>query len=238
MVNLTSQHLQDYVNRRAKESSHYFALGKPNKKNVERARRGVSATTIRKEVVTLGSAWRWAVSTNLLSGSYPSQGLRYPKTDEKPPFQTWEEIEQQIETGYLNPEDAEELWECLYLKKSEIAELLNFATEKSHEPFISPMFVMAAHTGARRSELMRSLRGDFNFNQNYVNIRERKRVRGRRSTRRVPLTPLLRNTMLDWFDNSHPGGPITFVRSNRTDAKPSNRPIAQNGPNPFSFHLA
>jgi len=222
VASLTGQELQEYVNKRAKETSQYFAKGTSGQPKEERARRLVSATTIRKEIVTLGSAWRWATTVPLLSGTFPSQGLRYPKTNEKPPFQTWDEIERQIEIGYLNPEDAADLWECLYLRKPEITKLMDHVKEEANAPFIYPMFAMAAYTGARRAELMRSLRGDFNFDQQFVTIRERKRLKGRRSTRRVPLTPLLHSIMIDWFDNLHPGGPATFCQ---LKAKTSSKPI-------------
>jgi integrase len=69
------------------------------------------------------------------------------------------------------------------------------------------MFVMAAHTGARRSELLRSQITDFNCDT--VTIRERKRVRGKQTTRRVPLSVELRRVMDEWFA-THPGGADTF----------------------------
>ena len=50
----------------------------------------------------------------------------------------------------------EELWECLFLTLPEVEEVLARVKEKATNPFIYPMFVMAAHTGARRSELIRS----------------------------------------------------------------------------------
>lgn len=214
IATLTGQQLQEYVNARAKEKSQYFAKGNSGKPKDERERKKVSATTIRKEIVTLGSAWSWATTVPLVSGPFPNKGLRFPKTDEKPPFQTWDEIKRQAEVEFLDPEDANDLWECLYLRKLEIANLIEHVKKTASTPFVYPMFAMAAYTGARRAELMRSLRADFNFDQNFVTIRERKRVKGRRSTRRVPLTPLLREIMLDWFDNHHPGGPATFVYTN------------------------
>ncbi len=78
------------------------------------------------------------------------------------------------------------------------------------QPFIYPMFVFAAHTGARRSEMVRSEIDDIDFAGATVLIREKKRVRGKLSTRRVPLSPLLVRVMRDWIDN-HPGGRYTFA---------------------------
>jgi integrase len=63
------------------------------------------------------------------------------------------------------------------------------------------MLVMAAHTGARRSELCRSRVADFQFDAGVVLIRERKRIQGHRSTRQVSLSPLLESTMKTWIDS-------------------------------------
>ena len=188
-----------------------FLVDRSKISNKSRKKRtNVTAATIRKEIVTLGAVWRWAASISLLNGPFPNCGLRYPKSDEKLPFQTWAEIERQIEHGELSSSETRQLWDCLYLRKSEIDQLLLFVKENARHPFIYPMFTMAALTGARRSEILRSRRSDFDFENNTVMIRERKRVKGKRSTRRVPMTPLLREIMINWFENSHPGGPASF----------------------------
>jgi integrase len=69
------------------------------------------------------------------------------------------------------------------------------------------MVAMAAHTGARRSELIRSRVSD--FQNDTVTIRELKRVKGKNSTRRVPVSSLLRIAMDEWF-TIHAGGQYTF----------------------------
>ena len=53
------------------------------------------------------------------------------------------------------------------------------------------MFAFAAHTGARRSEMIRSEVTDIDFESGTVLLHEKKRVRGKLSTRRVPLSPML-----------------------------------------------
>ena len=72
-----------------------------------------------------------------------------------------------------------------------------------------PLVCMAAHTGARRSELARMLVTDVDFQEGTVTVREKKRVKAERSTRRAPLTPLLRRTLEEWLA-THPGGPSLF----------------------------
>ena len=67
-----------YVDRRAK------AKGRQNESS--------PAATIKKEIVTLRTMWNWAVKMKLVAGRFPYDGLRYPRTSEKPPFQTMAEI--------------------------------------------------------------------------------------------------------------------------------------------------
>ena len=58
------------------------------------------------------------------------------------------------------------------------------------------MFAFAAHTGARRSEMLRSRVTDFDFDANVVTIREKKRDRDKVETyRTVPMTCLLASAM-------------------------------------------
>jgi integrase len=177
--------LQEYVNRRAKEK--------------------ISPITIRKEIATLRAAWNWGGPMDLTSGNFLNRGLRYPKADDKPPFMTCDEIERQVKAGG----DPDVLWDALYLQTTEIDELLAQVKAKDSHSWIYPLFAFAAHTGARRSEIIRALVADVDFKGNTVLIREKKRARGKRTTRRVPLTPLLNGVLKDWL-NEHPGGPFLF----------------------------
>ena len=90
--------------------------------------------------------------------------------------------------GTLTEEEQADLWDCLFLTLDEVSELLAFVKTAAQQPFIYPMFVLAAHTGARRSELVRSRLVD--FDDDMVVIRERKRAKGKHTTRRVPLSSL------------------------------------------------
>ena len=84
MPDLSMAHLQQHVDRRAR---------------MKGQRGKLSPATIRKEIVTLRTAWNWGVQMGLIEGRYPNKGLRYPKFTEKPPFQTWAEIERRIKAG-------------------------------------------------------------------------------------------------------------------------------------------
>ena len=57
--------------------------------------------------------------------------------------------------------------------------------------------------------MLRSEITDLDFAASSVLIHEKKRVRGKLSTRRVPMSPLLRQVMADWL-KAHPGGKHTF----------------------------
>ncbi|HYT93290.1 MAG TPA: site-specific integrase [Gemmataceae bacterium] len=171
-----------------------------------RARKGISPVTMRKEVATVRAAWNWGQPMGLTTGQFPARGLRYPKGKEKPAFMTRAQIEREIAAGHEEPA---ELWECLYLELPEIAELLGYVKDHASQPFIYPMIAFAAHTGARRSEMLRALVTDVDFTGSSVLVREKKRARGKQTTRRVPLTPSLAAVLKDWLA-VHPGGKFLF----------------------------
>jgi integrase len=196
---LTLAKLQEHVNHRAK------------RKGVRN--RPLSPTTIRKEVASFRAAWNWAAQMGYVTGPFPSRGLKYPKAEEKPPFQTWQEIERQAARG-VTPAEERDLWECLFLTLPEIAELLQFVKVAARHPFVYPMFCFAAHTGARRSEMLRARIGDVDLEAATVCVRERKRARGKRTSRRVALTPFLAGVLKEWLA-AHPGGQYLFCHELR-----------------------
>jgi integrase len=185
LAELSHSYLQEYVNRRAKS--------------------GISPVTIRKELATVRAAWNWGAPMDLTTGPFPAKGLRYPKGQEKPPFMTWKQVERAIKAGG----DPAELWECVYLTLSEISELLGFVRGQARQPWIYPMVAFAAYTGARRSEMLRALVTDLDLTGNTALIREKKRSKGQRTTRRVPITPPLKKILEEWLA-VHPGGPYLF----------------------------
>jgi integrase len=188
---LTLTDLQEYVNRRAKESYR----GEP-----------IRAKTIQKEVATLRAVWNEGARHQLVTGAAPVKGLKYDKGEESPPFMTWKEIERRIVKG-----GADSLWNCLFLDTQQVAGVLSYVEEHAAFPFIYPMFVFVAHTGARRSEMMRSQVEDLDFAAGEVVLREKKRDRSKKETfRRVPMSPLLRQVMQEWLRDGHPGGSYTF----------------------------
>jgi integrase len=171
--------------------------------------RPLSPVTLRKEMATFRACWNWGVHAGKLSGAFPGRGLKYLKGEEKPPFQTWKEIERTIALGGLTARQQEELWDCLFLTLPEVEELLAFVKAHAAHGWIFPAFCFAAHTGARRSEILRVRIADVDFLGETVLVQEKKRSRGKRTTRRVPLSPFLAGVLKGWLA-VHPGGPYLF----------------------------
>lgn len=193
---LSLAELQQYADRRASKK------GLKGKK--------LSPATIKKEIVTLRTAWNWGVAMGLLAGKFPIRGLRYPRSTEKPPFMVWEEVERRIQG--LTEEEAREWWDCLYLRGEEISALLAHVKEKATQPWVYPLCCVAAYTGARRAEMLRMLVSDVDFQGNTILIREKKRTKNKTTTRRVPLTPFLAGALKAWLE-VHPNDPSLFCQA-------------------------
>ena len=144
-----------------------------------------SPATIRLEISTLRAAWNWAARNGLVDGPFPSRGLEYPKEDERPPFMTFDEVERRLRSGG-NPSG---LWDCLYLRKQEMEHLLAHVKAKATALWLHPLVATAAYTGARRSELLRMEVADIDLDAGMLEVREKKRSRQQRTTRRVGWSP-------------------------------------------------
>ncbi len=199
--------LQGYVDARSGEQGRYSQL--------------VSDATIRKEIGTLASIWNlWARPKGLVDSPAPSSGILYRKAKAKPPFQTMTQIEERLARAGKTTIPTAELWESLFLTLTEIDELLAFVQASYKFQCIRLMFVFAAHTGARRSEMIRSEVGDFDFTSGMVTIREKKRDQSKDLTfRHVPMSPLLRQTMASWLA-VHPGGTLTICQRKNVPLTP------------------
>jgi integrase len=191
---ITASDMQRYVEKRLTE---------------KRGTRFISPETIKREMDTFRSIWNWG-RREYIESDAPTTGLLFAKRDEKPPFMTWSEIQVRISRGGLTEEEHDDLWACLYLTTSEIADLLEHTRQRGRHPFIHPMLTFVAYTGVRRSEMMRSRIDDFDFELKTVLIREKKRSRKKAITyRRVDLAETLTRTLKEWFA-VHPGGQFAF----------------------------
>ncbi|MEM9944199.1 MAG: tyrosine-type recombinase/integrase [Planctomycetota bacterium] len=188
--------LQRYIDKRSKEAGRYG--------------RNVSVQTIKKELRTFSTIWNWMIEEKLVSHAFPSKKLRYPKFHEKPPFQTWKQIESRVKRGGLTEFQIKELWGSLFLDVTQVKAALAHAKTNARQPVIYPMLCFAAYTGARRSDILRSEIDDLDFASSVITIREKKRCRGKLSTRTVPMQADLKKVLKEWL-KTHPGSNFTFA---------------------------
>jgi len=193
----------------AKPKRRYSRNGVPVKKEepAERERRHPSSATIKKEIVSLRTAWNWGRRNMGLAEEFPGGGLDYAKTEESLPFMTWEEAERRVAAG----DDPEKVWDSVYLRTGEVADLLDWVKGRPVSPWVYPMFSFAAHTGARRSEVVRATPSDVDLTAGVVTIREKKRDKTKYTTRRVPITAFLKVVLAEWL-GGRAGGKTLFCK--------------------------
>ena len=179
--------LQSYINRRSSE---------PGIRE-----QSLSPVTVKKEITTLYAAWSWGMEAELVSCSLPRKSsLRYGKDREKPPFRTYDEISRSLAKSNLTDHQARELWDCLYLDEVQTADLVEVVYQSVVPDCIKAMIATAAYTGMRRGELIRSQIKDVDLESGIITIREKKRIRGQNSTRRVPICEALRRRLEPYLD--------------------------------------
>jgi integrase len=170
----------------------------------------IKARTVKKELGTLGTVWRWAFTRGRTSTAFPATQLGdlvYPSEQDKPPFRTWNEIERLIAQARLLVQQQQELWHCLYLDLDQVnAVLEHVRTNPAAPAWLYPAILFVAHTGARRSEMLRSEVQDFDWAEGVLHIREMKRKRGTLSRRHVPMSTKLAEVFRNYIDNKHEGG--------------------------------
>jgi integrase len=185
----------------------------------------ISSDTIRKELKTLRYIWTLGQALGHVPSGCPwrLKDLHLGKDHGREPFRTREEIERRIARGGMSPAEIERLWVCLYLTGAEVKGCLDYVEKHASAPFVYPMFVFVALTGARRSELCRSRIDDFDFASRSVSLRERKRDQSKAETiRTVDMHDRLAEAMRDWIGR-HPGSQFT---------------LCQEHGSPVSIHLA
>lgn len=138
---INSREVQRYVDSRSKDQFH---------------NRTISPDTIKKELTTLRLVWNWAKRQEHVQSLPPINHVIYPKRDEKPPFLTMPEINRLLDRGGVSERQEAALWESLYLTRLEVDRLVEHVAKQRTVAFAYPMVVLAAHTGMRRSELLRA----------------------------------------------------------------------------------
>ena len=191
---------QSYITRRSKQ----LYRGRP-----------IQRETIEKELKSLRQAWSWVATRHpeIPPPSFCLKDLSFPKQKEKHPFMSWDQIEQEIARGGPTADEIDELWECLWLDSPQVREFLDYVRDVEAPPFLYPMVCAAAYTGARRSELCRSRRVDWQLDKQVVRLRQKKRDKHKEfSYRDVRLHSTLADVMRFWFA-AHPGGSHAFCDS-------------------------
>ena len=216
-ASITSAEIQSYADARKRGYRHEKREYKP-----------VGPGTIVKELKTLGKVWNWGVHREHLAGSKPWQAknLDMGRATKRERFRDFDEITEIITDGGLSEEEQSRYWACLYLRGSDVAQLLDHVQANASAGFAYPMFALCALTGCRRSEAIRTLKRDVDFKTGNVTIREKKRDHTQEyTTRDVPMNARLISALRAWV-KVHPGGqylicddrgrPIT-IRSGRLD---------------------
>ena len=173
----------------------------------------VTDTTVKKERQTLISVFAWAVQQEIMATS-PAAALPVIKADrDRPPFRRLEEIEEMLKQGGLDDPEITELWECLCLTPSEIAEILSLAKQQTETDFIHPMFALIAYTGIRRGEMLRLRWLDVDFRRRLITARSLKQSRQKRETSRdIDMHPELEAILTAYRTNRHKGQYVICLR--------------------------
>lgn len=233
ITSITRTELQGYIDQRSREwidpnvyrrqrrTREKDAPKRPRKNArrptelLDKPRRHPSAATIKKELVSLRTAWNWARSHQMIRDDFPGKGLAYPKLDESLPFMTWDEARRRVDAG----DDPDKVWDCVYLRPDEITELLAWANGRPLTPCVHPMLCFAAYTGARRSEIVRVMPSDLDLASGVVTIREKKRDKRKNTTRQVPLAPQLKGVLDAWV-SGRPQASTLFCKPDGSAVSP------------------
>lgn len=197
---ITTDKLQKYVKDRMQPLTKF-------KKNP------AAPKTIGKEIQTFNFLWGVAQKIGYIpkEKESPTKDVIIPKGKAKIPFATWEQIEAIVQ-HLTDEKEIKEEWDCLFLRETELEDLLKFVKENARHKFIHPAFCFAIYTGARRSEIMRSEISDFDFKNKRVQIRQKKKDRNQSLTyRQIRIHPKLSEVMKDYFKNNHVGGKFTIA---------------------------
>lgn len=170
----------------------------------------IKAKTVRKAVATFRFVWNWAFRQGHVPTKFPEVELVFPKEKQPEPFRTYDQITAILARGGIDKRRERELWDGLFLNPKEIDEALEHVRRKARTCYLYPLLVAAAHTGARRSELLRARVEDIDFDAKLVLLREKKRNRDRETFRTVDMTPFLESVMRNYFAEDHPGGVYAF----------------------------
>ena len=184
--------------------------------------------TVKREKTTITHFYRWVdTRSDVPAFTYPAVGLpSFKSTIDRPPFRTIEEIEEILQRGGLTEDERLDVWDCLYLNPTEIADLLAMVQQRSRDPLSFLLHALPAYTGMRRGELLRLRWQDIDFERNYITAWSRKQSRQKTFTKRqIDLHPELKTHLMTWqrqrpngqlvLSEGRVGEPLDVDRANR-----------------------
>ncbi len=172
----------------------------------------IKAKTVKKAVATLRYVWNWSFRQGQAPMRFTGCDLIYAKEKQAEPFRTYEQIQAIItRSPGLTRRRLRELWDGLFLNPVEVADVLDHVKQRTSTTWLYPFLVVAAHTGARRSELFRSRVEDFDFDARLIHLREKKRSHANETQRTVDMTDFVAEVMTEYLKTIHPGGQVTFA---------------------------
>jgi integrase len=136
-----------------------------------------ASSTVQKERMTIVGFFRWARLQTYVPASVAENLRTIKASGDQRPFRTVQEIEVVIERGGLEPEEALELWDCLYLTPEEIKSVLEIVAERGRSDVSLLLHTVPAYTGMRRGEILRLRWSDVEFDQDSLVARSRKQSR-------------------------------------------------------------
>ena len=181
--------------------------------------------TVKREKTTITHFYRW-VGTRSDVPAFPCPAVGLPifkSAVDRPPFRTVDEIKDILQRGGLNETQRLDLWECLFLSPTEIADLLATVQQSSHDPLSYLLHAVPAYTGMRRGELLRLQWLDIDFDHGYITATSRKQSRQKTFTKRqIDLHPELKAHLVDW-QRQRAKGQLVFSENRGTEPILPNR---------------
>lgn len=139
------------------------------------AKRVVSSVTIEKELKTLRRLLHWGhdfCGLPTITWKLENLELEFGKTQVH--YNTYDAIDRRIKRGGLGDAEITLLWKGLYLTPSETAEMLDWVDGLVTDyDWLPKMVIVAALSGMRRSEILRSEVEDWDFARRVLTVNSR-----------------------------------------------------------------
>lgn len=147
--------------------------------------KNVKTDTVKKELATFQSMFKFAVEHNYIQHNIIKEVKRDKSQIPAGRFRTISEIQKLIEEDKHTSKEIKDLRRFTYLNKSEIAELFEHA--KHH--WILPILKLFVYTGMRRGELVKLTWLDVDFDRNIIQVSSQKQSQKQDVKRNIEMHP-------------------------------------------------